>query len=96
MIFATKVEFLIWDAMINEAIILNTFLVCISSVIEQDSPPSNAAVLAPVMNGALEVGFRSDDIGCVRIVVECPGSEMRDLGCFEQRTLATDLGELRV
>lgn len=96
LVFATRIELLIWDAMINETIILNTFLVCISSVIEQDAPPSNAAVLAPMMNGALEVGVWSNYVGCMRIVVKCPGREMRDLCHLKQRTVATNLGEVRV
>lgn len=79
LVFATKVKLLVRDPVIDEAVVLNAFLVCIGPVIKQYASPDQTAMLAPMVDGVFKVRVRSNDIGFVCVVVKCSSSQVSEL-----------------
>lgn len=50
LVLTAKAKLLVWDPMIDEAVVLNAFLVCIGPVIKQDASSDQTAMLAPMVD----------------------------------------------
>ena len=78
LIFAALVQLFETDGIVVVRVVLDSLLVRISAVIEQDAPTGNA-VFGPVVDGAFVVGFGADDVFAVSVVVKSPCRDMREL-----------------
>lgn len=50
LILTAKAKLLVWDPVIDEAVVLNAFLVCIGPVIKQYASPDQTAMRAPMVD----------------------------------------------
>jgi len=78
LIFAALVQFFETDGIVVVGIVLDSLLVGISAVIEQNTSSGNA-VFGPVVDGAFVVGFGAEDVFAMGVVVEGTGGNMGEL-----------------
>lgn len=78
LILATLVQFLERYGIVIVRVVLDTLLMCVTAVVEQDASTGDS-MFGPVVDGTFVVGFGAYDVIATGVVVECPGGDMGKL-----------------